>query len=71
MSDDNQFLYFLESRWIRKEVLDAIPELPNRVDFDDWDKQRGLVSLLSEKKNKPWLPAGYYKRIKWGKTVSF
>lgn len=68
MRDDcDQFSYFRESSWIRKEVLDGIPELPNRVDFDDWQKQRGLVNLLSEKKNKPWVPAGYYKRIKGGK----
>lgn len=68
MSDDSgQLPYFWESSWIRKEVLDEVPELPNRVDFDDWQKQRGLVNLLSEKKNKPRLPAGYYKRIKGGK----
>ncbi len=54
--------------WIRKEVLDRVPELPTRVDFDDWEKERGLVNLLSEKKNsKPWLPAGFYKRTKGGR----
>jgi hypothetical protein len=53
--------------WIRKEILDGLPELPDRVDFDDWEKERGLVNLLSEKKNsKPWLPAGLYKRTKGG-----
>jgi hypothetical protein len=51
--------------WVRKEVLDRVPELPSRVDFDDWEKGRGLVNLLSEKKNsKPWLHAGFYKRTK-------
>src|SRR6267142_1676473 len=54
--------------WIRKEVLDSIPELPRRVDLDDWNKDRGLVNLLSAKKNsKPWLPAGFYKKTKGGK----
>lgn len=54
--------------WIRKEVLDSIPELPGRVDFDDWNKDRGLVNLLSDNKNsKPWLPAGFYKRTRGGK----
>ncbi|WP_145984357.1 hypothetical protein [Bradyrhizobium nitroreducens] len=54
--------------WIRKEILDRIPELPGRVDFDDWEKERGLVNLLSvKKKSKPWLPAGVYKRVKGGK----
>ena len=54
--------------WIRKAVLDRVPELPTRVDFDDWEKERGLVNLLSEKKNsKPWLPAGFYKRTKGGR----
>lgn len=27
--------------WIRKETLDGIPDLPRRVDFDDWAKDRG------------------------------
>lgn len=54
--------------WIRKEELDHVPELPSRVDFDDWEKERGMVNLLSEKNNsKPWLPAGYYKRVKGGR----
>jgi hypothetical protein len=54
--------------WIRKEILDRVPELPSRVDFDDWEKERGLVNLLSEKKNsKPWLPAGLYKMTKGGR----
>ena len=54
--------------WIRKEILDRVPELPRRVDFDDWEKERGLVNLLSEKKNsKPWLPAGFYERTKCGR----
>jgi hypothetical protein len=53
--------------WIRKEVLDRVPELPTRVDFDDWEKERGLVNLLSEKSSKPWLPAGFYKRTKGGR----
>ena len=53
--------------WIRKEVLDRVPELPRRVDFDDWEKERGLVNLLSEKNSKPWLPAGFYKRTKGGR----
>jgi hypothetical protein len=55
--------------WIRKETLDRIPDLPRRVDFDDWSKDRGLVNLLSDKnKNqKPWLPAGFYKRTKGGR----
>lgn len=54
--------------WIKKEILDHIPELPGRVDFDDWEKDRGLVNLLSDKKNsKPWLPAGFYKRTKGGR----
>lgn len=54
--------------WIRKEVLDSIPELPGRVDFDDWNRDRGLVNLLSDNKNtKPWLPAGFYKSTKGGK----
>lgn len=53
--------------WISKEVLDRIPELPGRVDFDDWEKERGLVNLLSDKKNsKPWIAAGFYKRTKGG-----
>jgi len=31
-------------------------------------KERGLVNLLSEKKNsKPWLPAGFYERTKGGR----
>ncbi len=48
--------------WIRKEVLEGIPELPRRVDFDDWNKERGLVNLLSDEKNsKPWFPAGLIK----------
>jgi hypothetical protein len=64
--DDNDFSYLWERSWIKKEVLDGIPELPRRVDFDDWQKQRGLVNLLSKKKNKPWLPAGFYKRVKGG-----
>lgn len=37
--------------WIRKEILDGVPELPSRVDFDDWEKERGMVNLLSKKKN--------------------
>ena len=55
--------------WIRKEILDRIPELPRRVDFDDWEKDRGLVNLLSDKKknSKPWLPAGFYRRTKGGR----
>ena len=54
--------------WIRKEVLDRIPDLPRRVDFDDWQKERGMVNLLSEKKtSKPWLPAGLYRRTKGGR----
>lgn len=54
--------------WIRKEALDTIPELPGRVDFDDWQKDRGLVNLLSRKKNsKPWIPAGFYKSTKGGR----
>ena len=54
--------------WIAKEILDRIPELPIRVDFDDWEKERGLVNLLSHKqRQRPWLPAGFYKRIKGGK----
>ncbi|MGY3617740.1 hypothetical protein [Bradyrhizobium sp. USDA 10063] len=54
--------------WIRKEILDRVPELPSRVDFDDWQKERGMVNLLSEKKNsKPWLPAGFYKSTKGGR----
>ena len=54
--------------WIRKEVLNGIPELPSRVDFDDWNKERGLVNLLSENKNSnPWLPTGLYKRTKGGR----
>lgn len=55
--------------WIRKEILDRVPELPRRVDFDDWEKDRGLVNLLSEKKknSKPWLPAGFYKSTKDGR----
>ena len=55
--------------WIRKEILDRVPELPRRVDFDDWEKERGLVNLLSEKSSKPWLPAGFYKRTKGGRVV--
>jgi hypothetical protein len=44
----------------QEEILDHVPELPSRVDFDDWEKDWGLVNLLSEKKNaKPWLPAGF------------
>ncbi len=55
--------------WIKKEILDRIRELPRRVDFDDWEKDRGLVNLLSDKKknSKPWLPAGFYKRTKGGR----
>jgi hypothetical protein len=55
--------------WIRKEILDRVPELPRRVDFDDWEKDRGLVNLLSAKKknSKPWLPAGFYKSTKGGR----
>jgi hypothetical protein len=56
-----------EATWIRREVLDRIPELPGRVDFDDWNKDRGLVNLLSKKNSKPWLPAGFYKRTKGGR----
>jgi hypothetical protein len=67
MSNDAEILRFWESTSISKEDLDRIPELPNRVDFDDWQKQRGLVNLLSEKKNKPWLRGGFYKKIKGGK----
>lgn len=53
---------------IKKEILDRIPELPVRVDFDDWNKDHGLVNLLSNKKNtKPWIPAGLYKKIKGGR----
>jgi hypothetical protein len=54
--------------WIRMEVLEGIPELPKRVDFDDWEKDRGMVNLLSRKeKTKPWLPAGFYRSTKGGK----
>lgn len=55
--------------WIRKEVFNRIPELPHRVDFDDWKKERGLVNLLSGKANtsKPWLPAGFYRTTKGGR----
>lgn len=54
--------------WISKEILEGIPELPKRVDFDDWEKDRGMVNLLSRKKRtKPWLPAGFYKSTKGGK----
>lgn len=54
--------------WISKEVLDRIPELPRRVDFDDWQKEFGLVNLLSGKAgtSKPWLPAGFYRATKGG-----
>jgi hypothetical protein len=54
--------------WIEKEVLDLVPELPHRVDFDDWQKERGMVNLLSQKKNsKAWLPAGFYRSTKGGR----
>ena len=56
--------------WIRKETLDGIPELPPRVDFDDWQKDRGLVNLLqgAGKHAKPWLPAGFYKKTRGGRV---
>jgi hypothetical protein len=53
--------------WIRTEVLDRIQELPGRVDFDDWIKDRGLVNLLSKKNSEPWPAAGFYKRTKRGR----
>jgi hypothetical protein len=55
--------------WIKKEVLSRIPQLPHRVDFDDWGKERGLVNLLSRKvsNSKPWLPAGFYRTTKGGR----
>lgn len=55
--------------WIRMETLDCIPELPRRVDFDDWAKDWGMVNLLSSGKKdlKPWLPAGFYKSTKGGR----
>lgn len=54
--------------WISKETLETIPELPKRVDFDDWEKDRGMVNLLSRKKGtKAWLPAGFYKQTKGGR----
>jgi hypothetical protein len=55
--------------WIRKETLDGIPELPRRVDFDDWAKDWGMVNLLSngKKDSKPLLPAGFYKTTKGGR----
>jgi hypothetical protein len=33
--------------WIAKEILDRIPELPMRVDFDDWEKERGLGPVVN------------------------
>ncbi|MBR0884733.1 hypothetical protein ABIF65_010982 [Bradyrhizobium japonicum] len=40
-------------------------------DLDDWEKERGMVNLLSQKKNsKPWLPAGFYKRTKGGRLCA-
>jgi hypothetical protein len=54
--------------WISKETLDSTPELPKRVDFDDWEKYQGHVNLISTRGDRvPWLPAGYYKKIKGGK----
>lgn len=54
--------------WISKELLDNLPELPNRIDFDDWEKERGLVNLISKRKcSKPWLPAGLYRKTKGGR----
>jgi hypothetical protein len=55
--------------WISKDDLDRIPELPSRVDFDDWVKDFGLVNLLAtrNKSAKPWLPAGFYKKTKGGR----
>jgi hypothetical protein len=55
--------------WISKERLEGIPDLPSRVDFDDWEKDRGMVNLLNSRAGrKPWLPAGFYKRTKGGRV---
>ncbi|WP_157038778.1 hypothetical protein [Rhodopseudomonas palustris] len=56
------------TEWIENKELDSISELPSRVDFDDWEKEEGLVNLLAKKgRAKPWLPAGLYKRTKGGR----